>query len=83
MISMASVGLLHAAGALQFVAGQDCTDPAAIVAQVGGDIIGKPVGGDEMYIPKDEVSAVMWMTTEDSPEPVQDEWCVADDGDTT
>ena len=79
MINTAMVGLHHSTDAYQFTAGQDCTDPAAIVAQVGGDIIGKPVGMDEMYIPKDEISAVMWTTTEGSSEPVQDEWCVAED----
>ena len=78
MISMAVVVTKYSENAHMWQAGGNDTDPAVIVSQIGGDIIGK-VSGKDVYIPKAAIAAVEYMTAPDSGEAPEDAWCVAEE----
>lgn len=77
MISMAVVVTKYSENPFTWQAGGDI-DPAVIVSQIGGDIIGK-VSGKDVYIPKAAIAAVEYMTAPDSGEAPEDTWCVAEE----
>lgn len=78
MISMAVVVTKYSENAYMWQSGGDGTDPAAIVSQFGGDIIGKASGKD-VYIPKAAIAALEYMTAPDSGEKPEDTWCVSEE----
>ena len=78
MISTAVVITKYSENAHMWQAGGDGTDPAAIVSQFGGDIIGK-ANGTDVYIPKAAIAALEYMTAPDSGEKPEDTWCVSED----
>lgn len=78
MISMAVVVTKYAENPFMWQAGGNDTDPAVIVSQIGGDIIGK-VSGSDVYIPKAAIAAVEYMTAPDSGEKPEDTWCVSEE----
>lgn len=78
MISMAVVVTKYAENPFTWQTGGNDTDPAAIVSQIGGDIIGK-LSGKDVYIPKAAIAAVEYMTAPDSGEKPEDTWCVSEE----
>lgn len=78
MISMAVVVTKYSENSLRWQAGGTDTDPAAIVSQFGGDIIGK-LSGSDIYVPKAAIAALEYMTAPDSGEKPEDTWCVSEE----
>ncbi len=78
MIGMAAVVTKYSENAFTWQAGGNDTDPAAIVSQFGGDIIGK-ANGTDVYVPKAAIAALEYMNAPDSGETPEDTWCVAEE----